>query len=215
MKIKKLGFITFRFSCEEIDIITDPLLSEEAGVTIGKTTGEVVLFTGEKYIGSHSVIEDSGYKKIEKKKRESLHEITSPGEYELGGVLIRRPQGADFYILDEKDVRVVYVGEISKSIAVEQFAALGDVDLLILPVGDAEVFPNFDKLEKIISKVDPTYMIPCGYKESGLKGDFASLKGVDEFIKQFGYTHVTNDNKFVLSSGTEQESKVIEIVVLD
>lgn len=68
MKIKKLGFITFRFSCEEIDIITDPLLSEEAGVTIGKTTGEVVLFTGEKYIGSHSVIEDSGYKKIEPKR---------------------------------------------------------------------------------------------------------------------------------------------------
>ncbi len=42
---------------------------------------------------------------------------------------------------------------------------LGDVDVLIVPVGDGVNFMDFDKIERVISNTDPSILIPCAYKE--------------------------------------------------
>ncbi len=215
MKIKRLGFTSFKISTDNIDIITDPLLAKNAGASIAKTTADVILLSDDNLSGKSDILESNGLSKFEPAHREKIFEISSPGEYEVGGILIRRYLDTDFYILDEGHVRIVYMGEISHKVEINDYSELGDVDLLITPVGDSEIFASYDKLEKIISKIDPTYLIPSGYKEKGLSDKFGDLKSIDDFIKYFGYTHITHDKSFKITSGTEPENKVIEIVVLE
>ncbi len=215
MKIKKLGFTSFKISTINADLITDPLLAEKAGLSIPKTSADAVIFSEIENIGKDNILETSKYSKITTERKDKVYEISSPGEYEIGGVLIRREIDSDIYVLDEGHIRLVYIGQVDHKVDMDNFHDLGDVDVLIIPIGDSDIFPNYDKLEKIIAKIDPTYLIPSGYKETGLKGDFANLKTVDEFIKYFGYTHVRNDKKFDIASGIEPENKVIEIVVLE
>lgn len=217
MKIRKIGFTTFKLAFDQVEFLTDPILSDEAGVSIRnvKNNADVVLLTGAQYMGKHDVLEDNDFTKLEPKAREKVFTICSPGEYEVGGVIVRRPQDADYYVMDEGSVRIVYFGEVSKKIELDQIKNLGDVDVLILPVGNGDVFPNYENLQKVIQKIDPTYLIPSAYKEDGLDSKYDGLKSVDEFVKQFGYTHVTNDNKFTITSGDEPDNKVIEVIVLE
>jgi L-ascorbate metabolism protein UlaG (beta-lactamase superfamily) len=215
MRIKRLGFTSFKITAGDTDIITDPLLAEEAGISLSKITGDVVLLSDLDHSGKEGVLEENGFNKITSTKDHEVLEITGAGEYEAGGVLIRRDLGSDFYIVDEGHVRLMYMGKLSKKIELDDFSELGDIDVLMIPVGDTEIFPQYDKLEKIISKIDPTYLIPCGYLEEGLKDGYKDLKSVDDFIKHFGYTHVTRDKKFNITSGLEPDNKVIEIVVLE
>lgn len=215
MKIKRLGFTSFRISTDNIDIVTDPLLASDSGISLKKTSADAVIFSENELSGQKDILDNSGFTKFESAHREKIFEISSPGEYEVGGVLIRRELGTDFYVIDEGHVRIVYLGKVTHKVVLEDYSDPGDVDLLITPIGDSDIFPNYDKLEKIISKIDPTYLIPSGYKEDGLLPKYDDLKSVDDFIKYFGYTHVTKDKLFKITSGTEPDNKVIEIVVLD
>jgi len=215
MKIKRLGFTSFKISTSEIDIITDPILAVEAGISLKKDSAEVVILSDIKYSGEENILDSNGFTKVVSSDREKVFEVGSPGEYEVGGILIRRQFNSDFYIIDEGHIRIIYLGMVSHKVTLDEYSELGDVDVLIIPVGDSNIFPNYDKLEKIINRIDPTYLIPSGYKENGLVEDYKELKSVEEFIKHFGYTHVTNEKNFKISSGSEPENKVIEIVVLD
>ncbi|MCA9374831.1 MBL fold metallo-hydrolase [Candidatus Dojkabacteria bacterium] len=212
MKIKRIGFVTFKLSFNEVDLITDPLFSIDAGVKIPALDTEMVIHSSPEYKGVLAPLADAKVRQITPKKRDFILEISSPGDYELGGVIVRRPLNSDFFVIDEDTVRVVYMGEVSHTIEPKELENLGDVDVLIMPVGNGASFPNYERLEKIVSAIDPTYLIPSGYKESGVT--IVDLKGVDEFVKNFGYTNVKEENVLKVSDGTSVENKVVEVVVL-
>ena len=132
MKIKKIGWTTFLISSDNISVLTDPLKLKEEGLSIPKTQTDICIFTEcpeEKY--DDKVVSD---------KRDSVMEICTPGEYEVGGLMIRRDLDDDFYIIDEKNLRIVYMGGVSKDFNPEKAKNLGDVDALIIPVGNGENF---------------------------------------------------------------------------
>ncbi|WKZ31344.1 MAG: MBL fold metallo-hydrolase [Candidatus Dojkabacteria bacterium] len=214
MTIKSLGFTSFKISFREVDFITDPLRTEAAGLKIGSTTGDAVLITGDENLGKENILAEAGFKKISPSNRENIFEINNPGDYELGGVLVRRFEGTNTYILARKDLRLVYIGARDNSIDVDQFKKIeGDVDVLILPIGDGETLISYDKIEKIINYVDPTYLVPSAYKVDGLKAPYDSLKSVDDFVKHFGYTHVKNEKSLKVVKGGGEE-KAVEVIVL-
>jgi hypothetical protein len=216
MKIRSLGFTSFKLGFKNVDIITDPLRTEEAGLKISKVKGDLILFSGEEYYGKKNILEEASFSAVEPGNREELLEINNPGDYESGGVLIRRTQGMEYYVIARKDIRVVYIGVVDKKVDPEHFKSIeGDVDVLIAPVGNGDELLSYDKLEKIIKTVDPTYLVPSMYQVDGLDKEYDSLKTVDEFIKHFGYTHVSREKSLKVKKGTSPDTKVVEVVVLE
>ena len=206
MKIRTLGYLSFSLSFSGVDVITDPQSLSTVGLKLPKSKADTVLYTDS----SKDVDKD---KIVPSKKEEILH-IKTPGEFESGGLMIRRSLDSSFYILDEDFLRVVYVGNISKDVRVEEFKNLGDVEVLIIPVGDGENFPEFGVIEKIINYVEPLILIPSGFKTEGMSTT-SDLKSVDDFVKQAGYTNVRKEKVLSVSGGPEKEVRNMEVVILE
>ena len=215
MKIKRIGWTTFLINSSNTSLITDPVLLASSGISFPKTPADIAIFTNIEKDPKKSVLKDNGLdKKIVEDSRDKVMEIYLPGEFEIGGMMIRRDMGTNFYTIDEKTVRVVYLGGIDESFDVELVKDLGDVDVLIVPVGDSEKFLSFDKLEKVISYVDPAVLLPCAYAEDG-STEYDSLKSKEEFIKHFGFSNVRDENYLsVKPSHHEEDQKGVEVVFL-
>ncbi len=206
MKIKSLGYLTFFLSFDKVDVLTDPLSLEDVGLKFPKTKADVILHTDTK-----GVVDES---KVVPTKKEEVLNIKNPGEFELGGLMVRRDIGSPFYILDEDLLRVVYVGNISKDVKVEDYKNLGDVEVLIIPVGDGKNFPEFSVIEKIITLVEPLVLIPAGFKIDGMsKGD--DLAKVDDFVKQAGYTNVRREKSLSVAGSIEKDVRNMDVVILE
>jgi len=214
MKIKRIGWNSFLISSSSISLITDPLDLLQSGVSFPKTKADIALFSNADENTKNSIIKE---KKLDNKvvvdTREIIMEIFTPGEYEVGGLMIRRGVGENFYMIDEKNIRVLYLGGTDNSFDPDSVKDVGDVDVLILPVGDGVNFMDFDKLEKVISNIDPSIILPCAYKEEGSK--FDGVKSKDEIIKYFGFANVTEDTTLnVAKKKVEEEQQSVEVIFL-
>lgn len=215
MKIRKIGWTTFLLSTDNISVMTDPLAVKESGNNLTKTGSDILLFTNYSKEIKESIVSDNGLEsKITSDKREKIIEIYTPGEYEIGGLMIRRGLEDNFYIIDEKNVRVVYMGGTEKEFDPQNAKSLGDVDVLIIPIGDGDSFMSYDTLEKVISNIDPAILIPCGYKEDSKKE--LGVKSKEEFLKHFGYANVREENYYNVAKKKvdEENQSSVEVIFL-
>ena len=215
MKIKSLGWSSFCLSNDNISILTDPVALKESGIGLPKCKADVVLFSQRDLYGKEDILREYELeKKIEPDHRDNIFEISSPGEYEIGGMMIRRGIDLPFYTIDEGNLRVVYMGVIDNSLDVSKTKDLGDVDVLIIPIGNGDLFIDYEKIEKILNYIDPTVLLPCAYKTDGLKVG-KDIKSRDDFIKYFGFTNVKEQSSLNVTSTVEQESKIMEVIFLN
>ena len=215
MKIKSLGWSSFCLSNDNISILTDPVALKESGIGLPKCKADVVLFSQRDLYGKEDILREYELeKKIEPDHRDNIFEISSPGEYEIGGMMIRRGIDLPFYTIDEGNLRIVYMGVIDNSLDVSKTKDLGDVDVLILPIGNGDLFIDYEKIEKILNYIDPTVLLPCAYKTDGLKVG-KDIKSRDDFIKYFGFTNVKEQSSLNVTSTVEQESKIMEVIFLN
>src|SRR5690606_2374426 len=141
-------------------VLTDPLALKDSGLGLPKSSADVVLFTGSEFKEKENIIEEYDLiKKIVPDHRETVFEISSPGEFEIGRVMIRRDLDAPFYIIDETKLRVVYMGLLGNNFDVNSTKDLGDVDVLILPIGNGSLFVDYEKIEKILTNLDPSILL--------------------------------------------------------
>lgn len=215
MKIKRIGWTSFLLTSENLSVLTDPVSLVTSGLSLPKTKADVCLFSNYTEPIKESILKD---KKLESKvvpdKRDTVMEIDTPGEFEIGGLMIRRGISDNFYIVDEKSIRVVYMGGTDNTFDPDTVKDIGDVDVLILPVGDGVNFMSFDSIEKVISNIDPAILIPCAYKEGGLKN--LDVKDKEEFVKHFGFGNVRNESYLNVSKKiVEEEQKSVEVIFLD
>lgn len=214
MKIRRVGWTTFLITSDNISILTDPIDLAESGASFPKTRSDVAIFTDYSKKIKKSILRDNKLQdKVVSENRAEVMEISTPGEYEVGGMMIRRGIGDDFFIIDEKTTRVVYLGGTDKDFDPKKTKDLGDVDVLIVPVGDGVNFMDFDKIEKVISNTDPSVLIPCAYRDGGSgKGD---LKSKEEFIKHFGFANVSEENYINVSKkNVEKDQQSVEVIFL-
>jgi hypothetical protein len=198
-----------------MSILTDPVALKESGIGLPKCKADVVLFSQRDLYGKEDILREYELeKKIEPDHRDNIFEISSPGEYEIGGMMIRRGIDLPFYTIDEGNLRVVYMGVIDNSLDVSKTKDLGDVDVLILPIGNGDLFIDYEKIEKILNYIDPTVLLPCAYKMDGLKVG-KNIKSRDDFIKYFGFTNVKEQSSLNVTSTVEQESKIMEVIFLN
>lgn len=214
MKIKRKGWTSFLITSDQISVLTDPLTLNESGASLNKTKADVCLFTHYSKKVKKSILQDNKLvKKIVPDNRDEIIEISTPGEYEIGGIMIRRGMGDDFYVIDETTTRLVYMGGTDADFDPEAVKDLGDVDILLIPVGDGVNFMDFDKIEKVISNTDPAILIPCAYKEDGAKNN--DLKSKEEFIKHFGFANVREESYINIDKKkVERDQQSVEVIFL-
>jgi L-ascorbate metabolism protein UlaG (beta-lactamase superfamily) len=181
-----LGHACFRIRGSQAIVITDPF-PPDLGYTLGNHTADVVTI-------SHFHPSHSYYQGIKGEPRI----VKGPGEYEIAGVLILglttyhdsvkgQSRGKNtIYLMEIDGVAVCHLGDIGHVLGDEAIEEMGNVDILMLPVGGVSTIVPAMAAE-IIRKVEPKVVIPMHYKTPATS---RQLEPVDDFLKEMGQTQV-------------------------
>lgn len=145
--------------------------------------------------------------------------VNGPGEYDVKGIFARGvsseknngQKSNTIYAIETEDVRVCHLGFLKqKELTPEQLEAIGDVDILLLPVGGGESLTAEEAL-KIISQIEPKITIPMNYKIPNLK---EKLDGVDKFLKVLGIKSLPPMEKLSVKKKdlSDEEAKIVVLL---
>lgn len=101
-----------------------------------------------------------------------------PGEYEKNGVFLEGipNNGNVIYLVRAEEIRVCYLGKISSEIKAEEIKEIGDVDILMVPLGEEGTLSTTKALA-LVSKIDPRMVIPMLYSDLG---EFKKMEGISD-----------------------------------
>jgi L-ascorbate metabolism protein UlaG (beta-lactamase superfamily) len=121
--------------------------------------------------------------------------IDGPGEYEVKGALItgvpvrlhidaEGERGTSFGIKVD-GINIVFVGNISGPLSDSHIEALGQVDVLVVPVGGHGLTLDATAAAQVISQLEPKYVIPTHYEDGVSKYEMPQ-DGVEKFMNEMG-----------------------------
>jgi len=196
-------------------VITDPFDPKMVGLKYSGVEGEIVTVS-HNHQDHNATNGVSGVKKI----------VDGPGEYEISGVTIMgyktyhdKKQGTEkgentVYVIEAEDLRVVHLGDLGHQLSDDLVDEIGDVDVLMIPVGGFFTIGPKEAIE-IISKVEPYFVIPMHYNAPGMEPGFAGkLLPLSDFLKESGMTTETLP-KFSLKKEDILEDQNTKIIVLE
>jgi L-ascorbate metabolism protein UlaG (beta-lactamase superfamily) len=190
-----LGHSCFRIKSNQAVIITDPF-PPDIGYTLGKQTADIVTVSHPH--PSHSY--DNGISG-------EYRLVKGPGEYEISGVLILgistyhdsikgQSRGKNtVYLMEVDGVAICHLGDIGHVPGDEMVEEMGNVDMLLVPVGGVSTI-NAAMAAEVIRKLEPKIVIPMHYKTPQTSRD---LEPVENFLKEMGQTQVEPRTKFNFS----------------
>ena len=190
-----MGLSCFRIRGSQAVILTDPF-PPGLGYTLGKQAADIVTVSHQH--PSHSY--DQGIN--------SEHRLVKgPGEYEISGVLILgistyhdsvkgQSRGKNtIYLMEIDGVNILHLGDLGHALNDQQAEEIGNVDVLLLPVGGVNTI-NAAMAAEVIRKLEPKVVVPMHYKTE--KGS-ADLEPVENFLKEMGKTLVEPRPKLTIS----------------
>ena len=191
MDITWLGYSCFRLKGSHATIITDPY-SAGLGYSLGKPTARIVTVSHEH--PGHCYIDGVGGQP---------RVVNRPGEYEISEVLIigiatfhdgegGKKRGKNIvYLMEIDEVAVCHLGDLGHVLTSEQIEDIGNVDVLLLPVGGVSTI-NAPMAAEVVRQLEPKVVIPMHYKTPVLKRE---LEAVDRFLKEIGAKQVASQPK--------------------
>lgn len=178
---------------KEVKIVIDPF-SKEIGLKVPKLEADILLVTHSHY--DHNNVKDV---------KEEYFLIEGPGEYESKNVFLKgiasyhdekegKERGENtIYLIEAEGIRICHLGDLGqKELAPEQVESIGEVDILMIPVGGIYTIDGKEAL-KIINQIEPRIIIPMHYSLPKLK---IKLDKVDKFLKEFGQEVIEPQVKF-------------------
>ncbi|HYZ01157.1 MAG TPA: MBL fold metallo-hydrolase [Candidatus Binatia bacterium] len=144
--------------------------------------------------------------------------IDGPGEYEVGGVTVlgvatyHDAQNGNalgrntVYLIEVDDVRVCHLGDLGHTLDDEALERLGDVDVLLVPVGGGNALDASHGAE-VVRQVEPRFVVPMHYALPAIKQE---LQPVERFLKEMGIERSEPQPKLSVqaSAQTETETRV-------
>lgn len=208
MKINWYGQSCFQINIsknkkEQVNVLIDPV-SKDSGLKLPKMKADILFLT------------DGNGKKENPSTFGEPFVVERPGEYEVKDVFIRGIAGDNnIYTIEAEKIRICHLGGLNQAeLNSKQVEEIGDVDILMIPVGGIDTI-NSKEASKVISQIDPRIVIPMNYKIPKLKiPKKAEAEGVDKFLKVMGKKEVEAQDKFSIKSN-ELSSKGLEVVVLN
>lgn len=190
MVITYYGLSCFKVDYGELTIAFDPP-SKESDLKPPRFESHVVL-------SSHNHPRHNGLKELSGKKSETPFLIAGPGEYEVKGLLIYGiPSWHDsergkklgpntIYTLEMEDMKLCHLGDCGETeLRPETLQAIGEVDILFLPVGGRDVL-EAEAAAKIVNQLEPKIVIPMHFQKA------------DDFLEELGEKGLKPEEKLTL-----------------
>ncbi len=152
----------------------------------------------------------------------SLHILTGPGEYEIGGVFItgvqtdgqgtKKDDGPrnTLYVFDFNGLNVAHLGDLRQVPPQAEIEALGTVHIALVPVGGSGAL-NAAKAAEVVSLLEPNIVIPMHYATPASKVELESLS---KFLKEMGLGEPSRQASFTVKRASELPEET-RLVVLD
>jgi L-ascorbate metabolism protein UlaG (beta-lactamase superfamily) len=188
LEITWYGHSCFRIAeRSQVTVVTDPY-AETIGLPLPRLKGDIVTVSHDEP-GHNYVDAVKGY----------AHVLTSPGEYEIGGVFIMgvsmpyvqndvaRPNVA--YKLEYDRLSVLHLGDLAEVPDQSTVEDFGEVNVLLVPVGGGNGLRAAQAAE-VIALVEPNFIVPMHYELPGLR---VGLDNVDKFLKEMGVSKVQEE----------------------
>jgi L-ascorbate metabolism protein UlaG (beta-lactamase superfamily) len=193
------------------DIVIDPF-DEETGLKLPNFSADILLVTHQHH--DHNNI---------KGVKGDPFVISGPGEYEIKEVFIQgipafhddkegKEKGLNtIYTIEAEDLRFCHLGDLGqKQLTDEQVDKIGQVDVLMIPVGGKYTIDS-SEAQRIIGQIEPKIVIPMHYALPKIKTD---LDDVSKFLKTMGKPSISPVDKLTIKTSTLPKEGSSEIVVL-
>lgn len=186
MQITYFGLSSFKITSKDRVAITDPF-DKSSGLVPPRGAADLIFLsekTNELYSATSGI---SGEPFM----------VDGPGEYDVkdfavnaGPIQTKDGRVFTIFLMDVEGVKILDLGHIkSFDLTDDETEDLGEVDVLILPVGGHSVM-DADKAAKVVNLLDPRIVIPSHYKTDGLKTEADTA---DKFLKLVGGKFETLD----------------------
>ena len=144
--------------------------------------------------------------------------ISGPGEYEVSDIMVRGflSKGTDgkeelinsLYYFEFDGIKILFLGAMYQSeVSLEARQAIGDVDILFVPIGGKTVLAP-DAAHKLAVSFGPKVIIPMDY---GADQEKDALK---DFLKESGSEKVSPVDKLTVKP-KDLSGKELEVVVIE
>jgi L-ascorbate metabolism protein UlaG (beta-lactamase superfamily) len=205
MQIQYFGLSSFKITTKEATIITDPF-HKDSGLTSPRGAADILILAekNSKLYSSTSGISGEHF------------DITDPGEYDVKGVTVTgiplKQEGKYItaFLIESEDIRILNLTHIHEfNLKEDELEELGDIDILILPVGGNTVL-SASAAAKVVNEVEPKIVIPSHYKMKDLISDLDSL---DKFVKEMGGKKEEMEKLTIKKKELQEEG--VKLVILE
>ena len=211
MRITWYGHACFKLSSDSgLSVITDPF-DESVGYDLPGEKADIVTVSHQHF--DHNHVEAGG-------GRPEI--VSQAGEFSIKGISIKGVQSYHddqggskrglniIYVIEMDGIRVCHCGDLGHSLTQEQIDRMGEVDVLLIPVGGTYTI-DAETAAGIVRKIEPSIAVPMHYKTD--KIDFP-IDGVDKFLEIMGEGDRLNTNTFEITERDIRE-KDTRVVVLN
>lgn len=209
------GQALFRLKGKNASVIIDPYDPNFTGLKLPKE------LSADAVLSTHAHQDHNFVDVVKSPSGEKARVFNSPGEYEVGGVVItgissfhddsqgsERGKNTIFHLMFDR-LNIVHLGDLGQSkLTEEQLTQIGEVDILLVPVGGIYTIDS-KQAANIVSQLEPKIIIPMHFKIEGLKFE---LDGVEGFLKEMGAEGVTAQPK--LSTTKEKLPEEPQVILL-
>jgi L-ascorbate metabolism protein UlaG (beta-lactamase superfamily) len=211
VNVKWLGHASFLVTSEKgVKIITDPY-STGGGIDYGRIEEVADIVTVSHKHGDHDnvaavkgkpeVVSTVGSKRIKGVDFKGI-----PSYHDEAAGRQRGPNVIFCFTLDE--MRICHLGDLGHQLDASQIAEIGEVDILLLPVGGVYTI-DAKGATKVCEKLNPKVVIPMHYKTAKCGYPIA---GVDDFLQ--GRKNIRQLNASETEFKKDQLPSATETVVL-
>jgi L-ascorbate metabolism protein UlaG (beta-lactamase superfamily) len=208
MDITYYGHSCFRIRSRAGSIVTDPFQAS-IGYALPRISADICTISHD-----HPGHNNAGI------LRGDPYVITGPGEYEIRGIFVsgwpsyhdrkkgKERGGNTIYTFEVDGITIAHVGDLGHSPNQATVEMLGDVDILLIPVG-GRVTLTAAMASEVINLIEPRLVIPMHYRTRAYAGG-TRLDPVSKFLKEMGVHNGTaGDTLRVSQSSLPAETEVM------
>lgn len=184
MNISWYGYRCIRIEAKEGSVLVDPFDPKEIGLRGPAIKDDLVLVSA--FAPGKAVLE---------RINDEAFVVSGPGEYERKGIAVRGIQSwadsqqgrelglSTIYCIVAEELSVCHLGATGQDkLTDEQLEAIGDPDVLIIPVGRQSAL-DAKAAAEIATQIEPKIIIPVQFAISGAAYDADKL---EKFVKEIG-----------------------------
>ncbi len=214
MEITWHGHSCFTIKDKRATIVTDPYTN--LGTKLPELKADILTLSDELVESEGDIAEVAGEPKV----------LSWPGEYDMSGISIEGYNAFHFAKSQEtaekanckvviynffiNGFKVCHLSGLGHRLTSELTESIGDVDVLLVPVGGNLVIDHKKAIE-VIEQIDPKMVIPMYYQ---IPGSNLEIGGVEEFLKAVGKADIEQVETIEIKKPEDLPVDKTEYVVL-